>query len=59
MQETYVWDKKNLYHYESFINDVKKRDEKRRELKAKWYKEISVWQYVCMTWDTVFFVKRK
>lgn len=59
MQETILWSKKDAYHYESFINDVHARDAKWNLLKAKWYKDIKVWQYICATWETVYFVTWK
>jgi hypothetical protein len=57
MQEVWIGDKKTWYFYESFVNDVQKRDMKYRELKSRWYRDISVGQYVCATWETIYFLK--
>lgn len=59
MQEVWIWDKKSWYYYESFVNDRQKRDIKYRELKSRWYKDIAAWQYVCATWETIYFIRRK
>lgn len=59
MKEMRQWTKKNWYRYESFVNDRQRRDMKYRELKSRWYKDISVWQYVCATWETIYFLKWK
>lgn len=59
MQETRVQQGKNSYYYESFVNDMQARDIKRRELKARWYKEIKLWDYVAANWDKIYFITWK
>lgn len=54
MQETILWSKKDAYHYESFINDIHARDAKWNLLKAKWYKDIKVWQYIYVLLEKQF-----
>ena len=59
MQQMYNWDKKSWYYYESWVNDKTWRDIKYKQLKAAWYKSITVWDYVCATWETIYFITWK
>lgn len=59
MKEQLIWDGKNMYYYESYINDKASRDHKEIELKAKWCKEIKTWSYVCATGEIIYFITWK
>lgn len=47
MQQSLLSDWKKQFFYESWLNNKTARDQKEKEVKAKWYKEIHKWQYDC------------
>lgn len=47
MQQSLLSDWKKQFFYESWLNNKTARDQKEKEVKARWYKEIHKWQYDC------------
>jgi len=47
MQQSLLSDGKKQFYYESRLNNRVARDQKEREVKAKWFKEVHKWEYNC------------